>query len=538
MRHFFVTAFAITLCSTMAFGAGGEWFDTDVSSQWDMTLANVPDGTTPDGWNPYHQPNTNGSYTNTSVSVAGGALQATMPTDGVDYAQVNDPNGWDRIALIKTHDQLPGAATAYDGKLLGDISGADIIVARVRVNTDVIWAGTSLVSQRYRDGFPWSPGGVNSGFNASQNMTWNSPFGEASLGLHMIDADHWSAADGYTNFWDFDDNSNNVEAEWYKAWHTDTNPATAVMVDSLDNQVYAYMGWRLDNDGTWDTENGQDSDKDATTTAAFNAAKANVGAMAIAFGSGGLATSGWTLDNSFAGGTNLFEVDLFATPMPGDADVDGDVDFSENPLGGGDGNSDLNILNSYAGMPSGASWFEGDFDGDGDVDFTENPLGGGDGQSDLNILNSNAGTSYSDLGEDNAGGTGTAELVYDYATGKVWIETADATINTIELFTDGSTLVIDTGAVGNLNGSAPNDLNSSALQYFVSSGLPTGESLIGQILPGNLTEGDVVLGTNLLFRFARAGEAPQSGVVTLIPEPTSIALLGLGGLALLRRRRA
>ena len=230
--------------------------------------------------------------------------------------------------------------------------------------------------------------------------------------------------------------------------------------------------------------------------------------------------------------------DFYAVSRAGDADRDGDVDFTENPLGGGDGNSDLNILNNNAGTTTGATWAQGDFDDDGDVDFTENPLGGGDGQSDLNILNSNAGTSYSDLGEDNAGGTGTAELVYDYATGKVWIETADATINTIELFTDGSTLVIDTGAVGNLNGSAPNDLNSSALQYFVSSGLPTGESLIGQILPGNLTEGDVVLGTNLLFRFARAGEAPQSGVVTLIPEPTSIALLGLGGLALLRRRRA
>ena len=149
-----------------------------------------------------------------------------------------------------------------------------------------------------------------------------------------------------------------------------------------------------------------------------------------------------------------------------------------------------------------------------------------------------ASVASADLGSDNADGTGTAELVYDVVTGNTWIENADATINTIELFTDGSTLVIDTGAVGNLNGSAPNDLNSSALQYFVSSGLPTGESLIGQILPGNLTEGDVVLGTNLLFRFARAGEAPQSGVVTLIPEPTSIALLGLGGLALLRRRRA
>ena len=515
MRHFFVTASAITLCSTIALGAGGEWFDTDVSSQWDMTLGNVPDGTTPDGWNPYHQPSTNGSYTNTSVSVAGGALQATMPTDGVDYGQVNDPNGWDRIALIKTHDQLPGAATAYDGKLLGDISGADIIVARVRVNTDVIAAGTSLVSQRYRDGAPWAPGGVNSGFNASQNMTWNSPFGEASLGLHMIDADHWSAADGYTNFWDFDDNSNNVEAEWYKAWHTDTNPATAVMVDSLDNQVYAYMGWRLDNDGTWDTENGQDSDKDATTTAAFNAAKANVGAMAIAFGSGGLATSGWTLDNSFAGGTNLFQVDLFATPMPGDVNADSIVDLN-----------DANVLVGNFGQPvGGTTWFQGDFNDDGNVDL-----------NDANDLVGNFGVSYADSATANAtaGTTGAAEWTFDaVVNGLSTTITIDAVEQALLSTTalDGATLTLVQQAVP-FSTAQPGP--GAQVGEFLTSNFVTGQEIIDITVP------DFGIYTfEALYNTAGGGAGTtQTFQIEFIPEPTSIALLGLGGLALLRRRRA
>ena len=228
------------------------------------------------------------------------------------------------------------------------------------------------------------------------------------------------------------------------------------------------------------------------------------------------------------------EADLTArigTVNRADFDFDGDVDFTESPFGNEEGQSDLNILIANVGHPY-PLMQHGDTDMDGDVDFSESPFGEGDGVSDLNFLVANVTTGASDLGADNADGTGGAELVYNGITGEIYFANADASINLLQLHVDPGLLTITNAA--NYFAVAPNVDDGQALQFFAASGLPTGEHPVGLISPGAaLTQGQ-----NVFFRYQRPGGTLQDGTITtIIPEPTSIALLGLGGLALLRRRR-
>ncbi len=234
------------------------------------------------------------------------------------------------------------------------------------------------------------------------------------------------------------------------------------------------------------------------------------------------------------------EADLTArigTVNRADFDMDDDVDFAEDTFGDDDGISDLNILIANVGSTS-AHMHHGDADMDGDVDFAEYAFGDDDGISDLNILIANVGSGAGDLGTDSAGDSGTAELVYNYVTGEVWFDNADSTINLIELAVNpGEGLALDPTKSGDYQGAGPNEDTTTVLQYFVPSGLGTGEDQVGAA--GYMTTGltELVQGTDVLFRYQRAGEQLQDGVITIVPEPATMLLLGLGGAAALIRRK-
>ncbi|MFW6133536.1 MAG: PEP-CTERM sorting domain-containing protein, partial [Planctomycetota bacterium] len=203
--------------------------------------------------------------------------------------------------------------------------------------------------------------------------------------------------------------------------------------------------------------------------------------------------------------------------LPADADLDGDVDIVEL---GGDGISDFNILISNVG--TGRTWVEGDFDGDGDVDIVESG-----GTSDFNTLISNVGASP-DLGDDNAAGTGDVELVYDVTTGEVYLENAGG-FEFVAFGSDGNVLPDGEDADG-LNGAMSAFKDSDAVLYSGVAGNTTEDS-VGLMLVTDLEAAEIgVFGQN-------SGEDAVDGVVTVIPEPATMSLLALGGVAALIRRK-
>jgi hypothetical protein len=103
---------------------------------------------------------------------------------------------------------------------------------------------------------------------------------------------------------------------------------------------------------------------------------------AITSVSGGLALDG---DNNRSAGGNYSQSHYVA--IPGDANLDGDVDASEPE--GFDNVGDLFRVRPLVGTASGATWATGDFNGDGDIDGSQ-PVGF-DNVGDLFVLLENLG---------------------------------------------------------------------------------------------------------------------------------------------------
>ncbi|MEM9420381.1 MAG: PEP-CTERM sorting domain-containing protein [Planctomycetota bacterium] len=96
--------------------------------------------------------------------------------------------------------------------------------------------------------------------------------------------------------------------------------------------------------------------------------------------------------------------------------------------------------------------------------------------------------------------------------------------------TPGS-LTLFNGAVSTTD--AHLQFNEDTIAYFFGANnfYDAGSFEIGPVLATGLTQND------LNFEYTNANGATVSGDVSIVPEPGSFALLGLGGLALLRRRR-
>ena len=110
-----------------------------------------------------------------------------------------------------------------------------------------------------------------------------------------------------------------------------------------------------------------------------------------------------------------------------------------------------------------------------------------------------------------------------------------------------------TPAVGSLSAilSAATYGDVSAVDIELSNALDTGEFSVGTLLsmeivvPSDFPEGDVTIGVGDSLEFFNAkafGVVPTSPgtdfTLTVTPEPATLSLLALGGLALIRRRKA
>ena len=217
--------------------------------------------------------------------------------------------------------------------------------------------------------------------------------------------------------------------------------------------------------------------------------------------------------------------------MAGDADRDGDCDYSEGFLPPNDGVSDLNVL--IANKGSGTTWNQGDFDGDGDVDYSEGFLPPNDGVSDLNILIAMQGVVVAQpaVGADQS--TGVAEMIYNYLTGEVLFDNGGG-IDMMQVYdANGGVIVAN---ITDYNGESVFDSSANHAQYFSTTGLPTGEHSIGLVLPTGIASS--AEGVSLFFQYQAPGSNPVLGDIVFIPEPATMLLLGFGGVvALIRRKR-
>ena len=193
---------------------------------------------------------------------------------------------------------------------------------------------------------------------------------------------------------------------------------------------------------------------------------------------------------------------------PGDFEVDGDVDFS-----------DFTYLAANYGQ-SGKTWVDGDCDGNGSVEFP-----------DFTYLAANYGTSDPDSFAE-APSAGAVELHVDVVTGEMWLVGNAATLSGYSITSASGSLVPD------------GDGAAAPFQFYLSD-------LADDISAANLGAGVLIDGESALdagydtsgpmdlaFSYGVFGQGGSvSGQVVAVPEPTCLAMLALGALAMFRRRR-
>ena len=196
---------------------------------------------------------------------------------------------------------------------------------------------------------------------------------------------------------------------------------------------------------------------------------------------------------------------------PGDVELDRDVDFS-----------DFTYLAASYGQ-SGKSWVDGDCDGNGTVNFT-----------DFTFLAANYGRD-ADSPPARAVDTppaGTVELHVDVVTGEMQLVGNAATLSGYSITSAAGSLVPD------------GDGAAAPFQFYLSN--LAGDISAASLGAGVLVDGELALDAeydtsgpmDLTFSYGLDGQGGSlSGDVIVVPEPTCMALLGLGGLAVLRRRR-
>jgi len=227
-------------------------------------------------------------------------------------------------------------------------------------------------------------------------------------------------------------------------------------------------------------------------------------------------------DNYVIGGTEA-EVSSSAF-IGGDTDRDFDVDITDfNSLSSNWDPTDGNAVDD--------TFSAGDFDNDGDVDI-----------SDFNSLSGNwAPTGYSSPvtapALDAAAAAGSMEIVVDLNSGNITLEANNVlSVSGLSITSAGGSLI--DGPEGFVAGEVLTQKFSSTVNDYTEIVQPNGDSLDvdGIFDLGTLFDTGVGL-QDLGFEFTILGGGTETGSIVYVPEPASMALLGLGTLLIATRRR-
>ena len=201
--------------------------------------------------------------------------------------------------------------------------------------------------------------------------------------------------------------------------------------------------------------------------------------------------------------------------IPGDVELDLDVDFSDFTFFAANYNQ------------AGKSWVDGDFNGNGAVNFW-----------DFTYLAANYGIDVdsTSAGEAEAPSAGEVELHVDVITGEMWLVGNAATLSGYSITSTAGTLIPD------------GDGNATPFQFYLSN--VANDIAAASVGQGVLVDGELALDAtfdvtpplslppDLIFSYGVYGQGGSlSGQVVVVPEPATLSLLALGGLAVLRRRR-
>jgi hypothetical protein len=246
----------------------------------------------------------------------------------------------------------------------------------------------------------------------------------------------------------------------------------------------------------------------------------------MATGPSGLPDSGWLEDNIFttvsntqAGGHSSVSmlIDRIGLKLIGDTDRDGDVD-----------NADIGTTTGSFTGSNGATdklWADGDMDFDGDVDNAD--IGAVTGAFTGSGVSSPVTSSTA------------ADLLYDPATGNVQLDASEAAGSVITNFqienTDGTFDILNynrlfDGAFGQATGETIGDTD------MTFAGL-AGVADLGDIFPVGLDAAGLEAYLKTASYVGAAASGQQTFDLVVIPEPSSLTLVGLGGWILFRRSR-